>query len=77
MDGPRLKKILKKFNAPLPAFKVSCTSSEVSVEPEVALSPDSDLIAHHMSGNQECVSELMCEEELYNLVAEVEDPVAQ
>lgn len=71
VDGPRLRKILKSFNAKLPAFAVSCSSSEVSVEPEVEI-PDEDLIRHHMSSNQECVTGLMNEKELYNLVAEVE-----
>lgn len=79
VDGPRIKKILKKFNASLPAFNVSCTSSAVEVEPEVEvvpedeLSPDSSLIAHHMSGNQQCVEDLMNTEEMYNLVTEMEE----
>lgn len=73
VDGPRIKKILKKFNASLPAFKVSCTSAAEEIVPEVELSPDSSLIAHHMSGNQECVADLMNSEEMYNLVAELEE----
>lgn len=83
VDGPRVKKFLKKFQATLPAVSLSCTSAQVEVKPEVPPSDepslDSSLIRHYMSGNQECVPEnmstapLMTDEEMYNMVAEMDD----
>lgn len=85
VDGPKLKKIVKAFNAAVPnVLRVSCSSTETTTEEDPYLisaqSPFNrlsarELLAHQMSGNQECALTTFNEEELYNLVVECESPI--
>lgn len=90
VDGLKLKKVIKAFNAAVPnVLKVSCSSTETTTEeaedlylisaqsPFNRLAPESarELLAYHFSGNQECAMTL--NKEMYNLAAELEDLVPE